>query len=232
MPAISRSHCYIVVEKVAASSVRCKVCGDELGRNEIRVRFYKTRTPSSVHGRCVSDPRCDGILGCCTREDFLAIGAGVPETLLREIETSLGKLRTTLTELKLIPFKAPYNVRLPSQQVPYTPVAAPTAPPAVAQSAPEPPRQPGRLSLSQHREILAKLPSHYAFAGSKEALSECAICLDSFGETTELTRLPCMCEFHKACIAEWLQKKPCCPNDLSDVSTVLIRGDETVYDLT
>ncbi len=42
----------------------------------------------------------------------------------------------------------------------------------------------------------------------------CCVCLDSFEEDVELTRLPCKHSFHSSCIHPWLQQqglKACCP---------------------
>ena len=41
----------------------------------------------------------------------------------------------------------------------------------------------------------------------------CSICCDEFAEKSKIRKMPvCGHVFHKACIDQWLMKKPTCPN--------------------
>lgn len=40
---------------------------------------------------------------------------------------------------------------------------------------------------------------------------ECTICMDEYQVGGQLTRLECLCKFHKACIVDWFQRKQECP---------------------
>ena len=65
------------------------------------------------------------------------------------------------------------------------------------------------------------LPRYYAFPESEDVHKECVICLEEFTECKELTRLPCLCEFHSDCIIPWVAKTGMCPNDRTEVQKVL-----------
>ncbi|KAL1958800.1 hypothetical protein VTO42DRAFT_3637 [Malbranchea cinnamomea] len=40
---------------------------------------------------------------------------------------------------------------------------------------------------------------------------ECTICMEEYEVGVDLTRLECLCKFHKSCILDWLQRKQECP---------------------
>ena len=237
MPPVSNSkpQCYVLIEPAKASVIPCRVCGQTIQAGEPRVRYQRTRSsPQCIHSRCV--PNADGLLGRCNRADFLAVAAGVPDQVVSDVEDALMKFNTLMSQLTLRLMLAPPHTRLPENahvlenHQASANSSSRSAPYAVTGASPAQ-QQPNdrRLSSAQFDEIMRILPSHYAFPGSMDALSECVICLEPLGETRALVRLPCMCHFHKSCIAEWLHKKPCCPTDLTDVSLIL-RGQ--VQDLT
>lgn len=47
--------------------------------------------------------------------------------------------------------------------------------------------------------------------GEDGAPQECTICMEDYEVGMELTRLECLCKFHKVCIIDWLQRKQECP---------------------
>jgi hypothetical protein len=204
-------HCYLVIEPAPASMIPCKVCGQMIRHNDVRLRFYRiNNSPSCVHARCV--PISDGILFRCSRKNFLAVAPGVSDTVVSEIEETLNKFHTQVAQLTLVAFNVPHTPTMP-----YVAMTPGASRPSSGSSV--------KTRLTQHREIMAALPSYYALPGSSEAATECTICLEPFSESIELTRLPCMCKFHRSCITEWLARRACCPTDLSEVSL-------SVFDLT
>nr|XP_029515061.1 E3 ubiquitin-protein ligase ZNRF2-like [Oncorhynchus nerka] len=40
---------------------------------------------------------------------------------------------------------------------------------------------------------------------------ECAICLDEMEQGHTISRLPCLCTYHKGCIDEWFEVNRSCP---------------------
>lgn len=77
----------------------------------------------------------------------------------------------------------------------------------------------GRPRRGVPRAALEQMPTH-AFHGSAEAQQggaggaggpTCAVCLEDAAEGDELRTLPCLHQFHAACIDRWLEASDSCP---------------------
>ena len=79
-------------------------------------------------------------------------------------------------------------------------VAPPAAVPAVAGGGAPPPGQPPRSVTSV----------------TNRDLGECVICFDDMESGSEVTRLECLCTFHRSCITEWFNTKASCPTHADD----------------
>lgn len=47
--------------------------------------------------------------------------------------------------------------------------------------------------------------------GADGGVAECTICMEDYEVGQSLARLGCLCKFHKACIADWFERKMECP---------------------
>jgi hypothetical protein len=218
------------VERAPDGQAICRHCGVKVLRGESRIRLRVGSRQLFLHVLCIK---------------FAENLIGPPNTIQGDISgdssvtvEDIFRAKTALEQLGLsspnsaevaLPSIHPYGTggaaypqtQTLSSAVPQSSQIGASSSPLQAVAAVTPKRDP--------KTPWAMLPRYYAFPESEHVNRECAICLDEFGTNRELTRLPCMCEFHSSCIIPWIDKTGFCPNDRLEVLELLSHGGSVLH---